>query len=153
LAFVLRHLSLLFVHFLEQESSCPPAQVPADFLVAGIVEPVLLQRLRNVGRLCRDVRRGRAIKAGPSNPNTSGGQTDVEVHRQRLGPPGWDRHSGSGIIQAKAAYDELIGHHPMSRVDTKQLELLELENRCLRDLFIELALERRMHRESASTQT
>jgi serine protease AprX len=70
-----------------------------------------------------------------------------------IGPPGWDRHSGSGIIQVKAAYDKLIGHRPLSRADSQRLELLELENRCLRDLFIELALERRMHREIASTQT
>ncbi len=26
-----------------------------------------------------------------------------------IGPTGWDKHSGSGIIRAKAAYDELFG--------------------------------------------
>jgi serine protease AprX len=67
-----------------------------------------------------------------------------------IGPPGWDRHSGSGIIQAKAAYDKLVAHRPLSRVDSARLERLEVENRCLRDLFIELALERQMQRDGAS---
>ncbi len=70
-----------------------------------------------------------------------------------IGPPGWDRHSGSGIVQAKAAYDKLVAHRPLSRVDSARLEQLEAENRCLRDLFIELALERRMHRDGASMPT
>jgi subtilisin family serine protease len=65
-----------------------------------------------------------------------------------IGPPGWDRHSGSGIIQAKAAYDKLLGHRPLNRVDSARLELLKNENRCLRELFIELAIERRLNRDS-----
>lgn len=70
-----------------------------------------------------------------------------------IGPPGWDRHSGSGIIQAKAAYDKLVGHRPWSRADAARLEQLEAENRCLRDLFIELALDRQMQRGRTSTGT
>jgi serine protease AprX len=70
-----------------------------------------------------------------------------------IGPPGWDRHSGAGIIQAKAAYAKLVGHRPLSRADSQRLETLELENRCLRDLFIELALDRHMHRERAVSST
>jgi subtilisin family serine protease len=66
-----------------------------------------------------------------------------------IGPPGWDRHSGSGIIQAKGAYDKLVGHRPLNRVDAARLEQLETENRYLRELFVELALERQMHRNGA----
>ena len=70
-----------------------------------------------------------------------------------IGPPGWDRHTGSGIVQAKTAFDKLIGHRAMSRADATRLEQLELENRCLRDLFIELALDRQMRRAGTSTQS
>jgi serine protease AprX len=69
-----------------------------------------------------------------------------------IGPPGWDRHSGYGIIQAKAAYDKLAGNRPLSWADCQRLELLELENRCLRDLFIEAALDKKMRRNSATNQ-
>jgi serine protease AprX len=61
-----------------------------------------------------------------------------------IGPPGWDRHSGSGIIQAKSAYDEMVGRSSQRTVDAGQVERLELENQYLRELFIELALERRL---------
>lgn len=57
-----------------------------------------------------------------------------------IGPPGWDRHSGSGIIQAKAAYYKLIGSRGMSRTEASRLERLEAENRCLREMYVELAL-------------
>jgi serine protease AprX len=68
-----------------------------------------------------------------------------------IGPPGWDRHSGSGIVQANAAYDKLIGHRPLNRVDTARLDQLQNENRCLRDLFIELALERHLCRRDTAS--
>lgn len=65
-----------------------------------------------------------------------------------IGPPGWDRHSGSGIVQAKAAYDKLVGNRHLSRVEASRLERLEAENRCLRELYVELALERKLRLES-----
>jgi hypothetical protein len=61
-----------------------------------------------------------------------------------IGPPGWDRHSGAGIIQAKAAYDKLVGSHTLGSADSARLEKLELENQCLRQMFVDLALEQRM---------
>jgi serine protease AprX len=61
-----------------------------------------------------------------------------------IGPPGWDRHSGSGIIQAKAAYDQLIGRQPVRSIDVARLQKLELENRHLKEMYVELALERRL---------
>lgn len=64
-----------------------------------------------------------------------------------IGPPGWDRHSGSGIIQAKAAYDKLIGRHGLSRTEATRLQRLEAENRCLREMYIEMALAKRMNAE------
>jgi subtilisin family serine protease len=67
-----------------------------------------------------------------------------------VGPPGWDRHSGSGIIQPKMAYDKLLGRRALDRGDLGRLERLEMENRCLRELFIELALERQMRRDGAA---
>jgi hypothetical protein len=67
-----------------------------------------------------------------------------------IGPPGWDRHSGSGIIQPKAAYDKLLGRRALDRADLGRLEQLEMENRCLRELFIQLALERQMRHEGAA---
>jgi hypothetical protein len=60
-----------------------------------------------------------------------------------IGPPGWDRHSGSGIIQAKAAFGRLGGYQPLRLADTARLRQLEEENRCLRDLSIDLVIERR----------
>ncbi len=61
-----------------------------------------------------------------------------------IGPPGWDRHSGSGIIQAKAAYDKLVGHRSLNRADLARLEQLEVENRYLKELFVEMAIENRI---------
>jgi serine protease AprX len=74
----------------------------------------------------------------------------LKLTAKDIGPPGWDRHSGSGIIQAKTAFDRLIGHRPLSRIDVARLEQLEAENRCLRELFVELAMEKRLQRENAS---
>jgi subtilisin family serine protease len=61
-----------------------------------------------------------------------------------IGPPGWDRHSGAGIVEAKAAYDKLVGTRALEYADSAKLEKLELENRCLRQMFVDLALEQRM---------
>lgn len=69
-----------------------------------------------------------------------------------IGPPGWDRHSGSGIIQAKMAFDSLIGYESLGRADAARIEQLEVENHCLRELFMELALERRMRLDDASKE-
>jgi serine protease AprX len=68
---------------------------------------------------------------------------------KEIGPPGWNRHSGAGIIQAKAAYDELVGRAVARRLDVARFEQLELENHYLRELFVELALERRIRVASA----
>jgi subtilisin family serine protease len=68
-----------------------------------------------------------------------------------IGPPGWDRHSGAGIIQAKAAYNELVGNSPFNRADAARLDRLELENHYLKELFVELALERRIQLNGAAT--
>lgn len=69
-----------------------------------------------------------------------------------IGPPGWDRHSGSGIIQAKAAYDELVGRGLRPLVDVARFERLELENLYLKELFIELALEKRIRHAGAQSE-
>ena len=61
-----------------------------------------------------------------------------------IGPPGWDRHSGAGIIQAKAAYDELVGYRVGTRVDIARLKQLEEENRCLREMYLEMALSKKL---------
>jgi hypothetical protein len=61
-----------------------------------------------------------------------------------IGPPGWNRHAGAGIIQAKAAYDALVGRSIVRTIDVAHMERLELENQHLRELFIELALEKRI---------
>jgi serine protease AprX len=70
-----------------------------------------------------------------------------------LGPPGWDRHSGSGVIQAHAAYIQLKDHRPQIQVDHDRVKQLEAENQCLRDLFIDLAMERQLRREASSKST
>jgi len=63
-----------------------------------------------------------------------------------LGLHGWDRHSGAGILQAKAAFDTLVGSAPAGRVDAARIEQLETENLLLRELFVDLALLKRSHR-------
>jgi serine protease AprX len=59
-----------------------------------------------------------------------------------IGPPGWNRHAGAGIIRAGLAYDAVIGDSGPAH--SAQLERLELENHYLKELFVELALERRI---------
>jgi serine protease AprX len=61
-----------------------------------------------------------------------------------IGPPGWDRHSGSGIIQAQAAYEALVGKSAARAADMARFQKLEEENRHLKELFVELALEKRV---------
>ena len=61
-----------------------------------------------------------------------------------MGVAGWDRHSGSGIIQAKAAYDNLKEQHSHHWGDFGRIAQLEDENRCLRGMYLEMALERQM---------
>jgi hypothetical protein len=63
----------------------------------------------------------------------------------------WNRHTGEGIIQAKAAYDALVGRSVVRTVDLARMERLELENQHLRDLFVELALEKRIHASRADS--
>lgn len=61
-----------------------------------------------------------------------------------IGPPGWDRHTGSGIVQAKAAYDKLMGIRGPNRVEASRLQRLEAENRCLREMYVEIVLANKM---------
>ncbi len=61
-----------------------------------------------------------------------------------IGPPGWDRHSGSGIIQAKAAYNQIAGHLDATRMAASKLEQLESENRRLRKMYMDIALQCQM---------
>jgi serine protease AprX len=67
-----------------------------------------------------------------------------------IGPPGWDRHSGCGIISAKMAYDALVGQPTWRRADAARLQKLEVENKYLKELFVELALEKRRHRDAVN---
>ena len=71
----------------------------------------------------------------------------LQARAKEIGEPGWDCHSGAGIIQAKAAYDRLIGSRcSTGRGVEEQLERLKLENQCLRELYIELAVKQRIER-------
>lgn len=68
----------------------------------------------------------------------------LKATAKEIGPPGWNRHTGSGIIQAEAAHNQLVGSTTARTVDVARLERLELENHYLKELFVELALEKRI---------
>jgi serine protease AprX len=67
-----------------------------------------------------------------------------------VGPASWNHQTGSGVIQAKAAFDAILAANSDPQVDRARLERLELENRCLREMFLELALEKRMRGQNQS---
>lgn len=69
-----------------------------------------------------------------------------------IGPPGWDRHSGAGVIRAKAAFDELMGSHAIGTPGASRVRQLEVENRHLKEMFVELAIADRMRKEGAAAQ-
>jgi serine protease AprX len=58
-----------------------------------------------------------------------------------IGPPGWDRHSGAGIIQAKAAYEKVAGHRDATRIEIGRIGRLKTENQRLKELFLKMAIE------------
>ncbi|HEX5472617.1 MAG TPA: S8 family serine peptidase [Lacipirellulaceae bacterium] len=67
---------------------------------------------------------------------------------KKLRRQSWSRQSGVGILQAKAAYDRATKNVRTERRAATRLECLEAENSCLRQLCIELLLERKMRADS-----
>lgn len=47
------------------------------------------------------------LKQADSSLNQDGAKNALKTTAKNIGPAGWDKHSGAGIIQAKAAYDRL----------------------------------------------
>lgn len=72
---------------------------------------------------------------------------------KRLGTRTWSHHSGSGVIQAKDAYDLLSGHNPPEWIDVAGFEQLKMENLRLRELFVELALNRQRRQAGRSNRS
>ena len=60
-----------------------------------------------------------------------------------IGPPGWDRHSGAGIIQAGKAYEQLMSRCA-KRPSGRNFDSVLHENRRLRELIVRFALEKEL---------